>query len=372
MKKYAIMLSLFSLVIINTQAQKIIENPERPLNSNAGRVLKVEEILRITDESGEFYFSRLYNLQIASNGDVFVQDREQILQFDLKGKYQRNLFKKGQGPGEMISITRYQLTEEGFIIHSDSPSKILKVNYNGNLQEEITINQKERLESFQFFYDGQYYLFHVDWRQIDPFEGVVGLPHELLSLSADGETLTEHMIFPTKAVIASQGGIRGGYVPVDRRISAVWMKKYLVISHTEEYLLSLFDAKSQKVVKKFKREYPRVKATEKNDKRPNFRIIANGKPFHAPKRNYHYDIEQLWVHGNELWVLTSKTEEGKGYVVDVFDIDGIYTDMFYIKLPKEITNDYIGYVQMNISGDYLYASVKDENDLYVIKKYRMY
>ncbi|MCJ7580478.1 MAG: 6-bladed beta-propeller [Candidatus Aminicenantes bacterium] len=371
MKKRAILLSLF-LIFSFTSAQEIIENPEKSLSKNAGRVLELKEVLRITDESGEFYFSRPYNLQIAPNGDLFIQDREQILHFDSKGKYQRNLFRKGQGPGEMISLTRYQLAEESIIIHCVSPSKILKVNYRGNLIEEITINQKEKLDSFQFFYDGQYYLFHIDWRQIDTFEGVVGLPHELLSLSADGEILTKHMTFPTKVVIASQSGIRGGYVPVDRQISAVWMKKYLVISHTEEYLLSLFDAKSQKIVKKFKREYPRVKATEKNDKRPNLRIVFDGKSFQAPKRNYHYDIEQLWVHDNKLWVLTSKTEEGKGYVVDVFDINGIYTDMFYLNLPQAITKEYIGYVQMNISGDFLYASVKDENDLYVIKKYRMY
>jgi len=38
MKKIAIMLSFFFLIVINTQAQEIIENPEKPLSKTAGRV----------------------------------------------------------------------------------------------------------------------------------------------------------------------------------------------------------------------------------------------------------------------------------------------------------------------------------------------
>ncbi|GAF92452.1 unnamed protein product, partial [marine sediment metagenome] len=242
----------------------------------------------------------------------------------------------------------------------------------GNLIEEIPIHPKKRLASFQFFNDGQYYFFHIGWRQLDTFEGVVGLPYDLVSLSADGDILTEHKTFPTKAVIASKGGIRGGFVPVDKQITAVWMSKYLVISHTGEYLLNLFDAESQKIIRMFKRKYPRIKATDKNDKRPDLRIDWDGIIFRSPKRRYLYDIEKLLINGNNLWVLTSKIKEGKGYVVDVFDINGVYTDMFYLKLPQEITKEYIGIVNMNLSGEFLYAAVKDDNDLYTIKKYRLY
>ncbi|MCJ7617680.1 MAG: hypothetical protein MUO43_14205, partial [Desulfobacterales bacterium] len=60
MKKRAILLSLF-LTFSFTSAQDIIENPEKSLSKNTGRVLELKEVLRITDESGEFYFSRPYN-----------------------------------------------------------------------------------------------------------------------------------------------------------------------------------------------------------------------------------------------------------------------------------------------------------------------
>ena len=199
----------------------------------------------------------------------------------------------------------------------------------------------------------------------------MGLPYELVALSTDGETLTEYMTFPTKSVIAAIGGIRGGYVPVDRLITIPWQEKYLVISHTEEYLLTLFDAESQQIVRRFKRPYSRIKATAQNDRRPNISITLDREKFQAPKRDYLYDIEQLWANGEFLWVLTSTIEEGKGYVVDVFDINGVYVDMFLLKLPKEATDDYFGLFQMGVSGDFFYATEKDENNNYVIKKFRI-
>ena len=48
MKKHAFLVLLlitFSFI----SAQEVIENPEKPLNKDAGRVLKLEEELRITD-----------------------------------------------------------------------------------------------------------------------------------------------------------------------------------------------------------------------------------------------------------------------------------------------------------------------------------
>jgi len=361
-------LFIFSSVIF---AQEIIENSEKPLSKNAGRIVQLKEIHRITDESGRYFFKRPHNFQVAANRDLFIKDKEQLLQFDSKGNYIRNLYKKGQGPGEMTSIKGYQLTEKEVIIYCDNPSKILKFDYEGNILKEIPIYQKKRFYTFEFLYDGRFYFIHIDWGQLDKLEGVVGFPYKLLSLSTNGEILTEHMTFPTKSVIAGKEGIRGGWIPVDRLITVPWQEKYLVVSHTEEYLLTLFDAESQQIVRKFKRKYPRIKASAENDKRPNLSITLDRQKFQAPKRNYLYDIEQLWVNGKFLWVLTSTIEEGKGFVVDVFDIDGAYTDMFFLKLPKKATDDYFGIFQMGVSGEFFYATEKDENDNYVIRKYRI-
>lgn len=81
--------------------QTIIENPEKPLSKNAGRVLKLQEVLRITDESGDFYFKYPRDFMVAYDGSIFFRDDEQILKFSPEGNFISNFFKKGQGPGEI-------------------------------------------------------------------------------------------------------------------------------------------------------------------------------------------------------------------------------------------------------------------------------
>jgi hypothetical protein len=371
LKRLTVIFSILLAFPLYLFSQEMIENPKKPLSKNAGRVVRLEEVHEITDESGEFYFKHPGNFRVAPNGDFFISDADQLLQFDERGHFIRNLFKKGQGPAEMTSMTDYQLTNEGVLIHCDSPSKIVKFDYDGKLINEIPLHQMKGHLSFLSYYDGQYYFTYIDWKKLDTFEGVVGLPYALISIASDGETYKELSIFRTKSVIAAKGNIHAGAVPVDMFRVVPWQERYLVISHTEEYGINLFDAESNQIVKKFRRKYPRIKATDKKDKRPDFRIIWDGEVFRSPKRKYLYDVEQIWGNGEFLWVLTSATEEGKGYVVDVFDVSCTYIDMFFFNFPEEMTKDYFHLVNSYVSGGYLYTAVKDENDTYTIKKYRI-
>ncbi len=79
MKKIVFFLFLLLFLFLFVFSQEIIENPAKPLNPNAGRILKLEEVLRITDEGGEFFFKRPSLLQIADDGCIFLYDSEQFL-----------------------------------------------------------------------------------------------------------------------------------------------------------------------------------------------------------------------------------------------------------------------------------------------------
>jgi hypothetical protein len=83
---------------IFTQALKFAD---RPLAKDAGRVIKTKEIFRITGESGNFYFKNPGPLQIANDGTLFICDEYQLLHFTESGKYIKNIYKKGQEPGEI-------------------------------------------------------------------------------------------------------------------------------------------------------------------------------------------------------------------------------------------------------------------------------
>ena len=106
-------------------AQDIIKNPEKPPNSNAARILKLKEELRITDENGEFFFQYPSNIKVAPDGSIFMYDRELLLRFDENGKFIHNFFKKGQGPGEINYLRDYVFKEGKLIIITSSPVKIM-------------------------------------------------------------------------------------------------------------------------------------------------------------------------------------------------------------------------------------------------------
>ena len=64
-----------------------------------------KEVLAISDEgTREYYFKNPRDLTIAPDGSLFLLDEFQVLHFDKAGKFVRNLYKKGQGPGEMSYV----------------------------------------------------------------------------------------------------------------------------------------------------------------------------------------------------------------------------------------------------------------------------
>ena len=84
---------------------QIIENPSKPIAANAGRIVTLKEELRLEDTGAGFFFKNPSTIRVSPRGDIFFKDgQEQALLFDPKGRFVRNLFKRGQGPGEFTSL----------------------------------------------------------------------------------------------------------------------------------------------------------------------------------------------------------------------------------------------------------------------------
>jgi|GEM_PF-5516105 hypothetical protein len=64
-RAFPIIVLSFVLLPLILFSQQIIENPDKPLARNAGRILKLQEVWRITDEGGRFYFKAPSNLEVA-------------------------------------------------------------------------------------------------------------------------------------------------------------------------------------------------------------------------------------------------------------------------------------------------------------------
>ena len=113
-------------------SQQIIENPEKPLAKNAVRVLELKEVWRITDESAPFYFRHPYRLFLAPDGSVFLEDVEELLKFSADGKFLKNLFKKGQGPGEIGNNFTYLLAGDELYVKDYGQRRIFRMDLDGN------------------------------------------------------------------------------------------------------------------------------------------------------------------------------------------------------------------------------------------------
>ncbi len=196
-------LTIFILILFSISSafpQDIIENPEKPLNPSAGRVFKIEEEFRITDESGEFYFEHPRNLKVAPDGCIFIDDEYQFLKFSPDGQFIKNLFKKGQGPGEIQDSFHYAFHNSDIYIYAPINSKIIHMDKEGKLIEEFKFTDR-----FHRFYgvleDKFIFLKSLIPTVVEKRGGIYNVPKTILLVSKDGKIDMEFSGFPVRVFI---------------------------------------------------------------------------------------------------------------------------------------------------------------------------
>ncbi len=347
-------------------AQAVIENPEKPSGRNAGRMVELVELMQIDDVGGDFYFKYPRNPKISPDGSLFVQDHEQLLQFDQDGDMIYNYFKKGQGPGEMQEIADYFFTDDALIVHDRRLQKVLWFNVDGGLIKEFRIHELPVFAGLHLFQNGTYYFFGNSIPSTEGIPDVIEVPYDLVAASEEGEKIEHIISFPVESFAISGGG--GGAMASIAELITAPFKGNLAVCHTQDYLLKILDLESRKIVRSFRRKYKRVKVPK--GYRVGGTIGVGGKTYTAP-REYFNDISRLFPHKDLLWVITSTVEKDKGVLVDVFDYEGRYVDNFYLKIPGVSDPIAIGYGPMTISDEFLFRTVRNKDETYSIRKFRI-
>jgi hypothetical protein len=360
--------TLVLLVTVSVFSQQNIENPEKPRNKNSGKQILLEEIFRVNDESGEYFFKYPHNLKVASDGTLFVQDDRQLLQFNLNGDFVLNFFESGQGPGEMLYVENYWLDDEYIIINHYRPNKIIWMDYEGEFVKEFRIEQETRILQLLLYSNDVYYFCKSDYMNYQGEPGYKEIPWRIYSLSKNGEELKELISVPIQCFVVRVGG-SGGFVGINKFITVPYKKKYIFISHTSDYLLKLYDLEANQIDQVFRRKYHKVKTPPERKKRGKGSLTINGKRYEVPHPNYMEDVRALQIYKDKLWVITSTIDKKKGFLVDEFTHDGIYENNYYLKFPGETT--YSSSYTILVSGDYLYRVIRNESELYEIIKYRI-
>lgn len=374
MKKTPFFLIIVMMLCLEGYPQEVIENPDKPLSGKAGRIVRLEEVLTIRDTGENYYLASPRAVKAASDGTIFVLDpRSKLLgRFDQEGMLLRNYFKSGQGPGELSSVLNFFIYEQNLIVYDPVLQKILWLDFTGNVVKEFKLLRPARHFNFAMFRPDVYYFlqYNIPFHKGKEFQEDV--PYELAAVpeaTLEAEVLET---FPMSTYIISMPGGGGGIFKLDKMITAPMGNRYLFISRSQEYLIELFDAEKQKIIRSFTREYERVKPSDEYiTKLKKGGIIIAGKHYTQPVPKFRNDIQNLFINKNQLWVMTSTADEEKGILFDVFNLEGKYVDQFYIKFREANFPQTGNFAKITITGEHLYQIESTPEETCVIRKYRM-
>jgi hypothetical protein len=351
----ALFLAAISLLLFSRQ---VVENPDRPLNEAAGRVLRLKEVMRIADTGQKYYFENPIDILVDSSGFIYFQESNKLYVFDSAGKYVRNLYKKGEGPGELNdNLNDVILQGDEAILFSSNMNKIIRVNREGELLEEV--RPKILYYNLVGYYSGKYFLTDLNRTK---FERKSQLREEDLVLNvvdSDGETHPTSLRFPI-TISYNFGEKAGGMMSVSRLKIRHDTSRFKYLIHSPEYMVKVLDLEKVEIIRSFRRAYRRLEYTKKWKSR--FYTMAQPR--------YQNDVYSVLLHGDDVWVVTSSYDGEKGLLVDVFNRKGEYIDNFYLPLIGVKKDDWI-YAPMTVFQDFLFVIRQDEEGLYSIVKYEI-
>jgi hypothetical protein len=366
MKKWMMFPLIFvSAVAFLVYPQQVIENPAESVAKNAGRVLQLREEFRITDELGNFYFSSPKNIKLAPDGCLFVLDEDQFLKFSADGKFLKNLFRKGQGPGELERMHNYLFSENEIVVFQHWPGKIMRMDMEGKLIREF---RPEKPLSMLISVFGDGYIMannsppKLEKKGTEP--EIIDINWTIFNVSEEGILKEIGPVFPAKwfAQRLPQGAMIANYI-VD--LTAVPLgEKWLVIHHDQDYWLELFDLESKIVLRKFGRKYRKVKWVKQKKEKEEGPVSLD------PPVDFANDIQKVFVVGDKILVMTSTIDKTKGILVDVFNEKGEYIDNYYLPVNHIALKDLSRY-PITVSGDYLLIKEINEDDFSCVVKYKI-
>lgn len=340
-------------------AQTIIENSAKLDNRRAGRMVTMKEEMRIADTSGKFFLKYVFGLAVAADGTILINDSgEQALQFDGRGRYIRNLMKKGQGPGELTQITGILIGNERIVL-CGTPPKVVVFDNDGKMIGELDLRGDRSTLIKLFDDDGADYLFsRSSFPDVWGGSGWKDIRAEIIKVDRQSGEAKSLASFTMPGYVAVASGMNGTVYHSFIAVPAGNGK--IAISCTPDYLIKLIDREKGNVIREFRRKYDRKKRFTRQEAER-----RGGAP------EYWDDILALHVVDGNIWAQTSTIDPKKGVLFDVFDQSGAYIDRFYLKWSDKDVDPKNAYKNFTFAGGFVYFDDKADDDLIVIRKCRL-
>lgn len=367
MNRYKVLILIsFIIVILNAGCQKqendwqgtmeVVEgvtrvnNPMEPMYD--ATVFSISEEISIGEVQGpeEYMFSDAVGLAVGDDENIFVVDAIEgyVKVYDRKGTFFKNIGKKGQGPGEMQSPQRIQITPQNELMVRDfQADRMVFFTMEGDFLRNVSTAGIRNLST----------------PTIDSKGNIIG------SFSIPGNSFrTELSKFnPQLEPIFTISNVELFELPV---MKAFFSQHYWVVTEYDEiywgisteYKIHVIDSEGV-LLREISKEYTPVKITEA-DKKERLKFLFGGDTIPPgvklewPENHWAFINMSLDESGRMFLQTFEKTSAGKNYFYDVFDKDGKY--IVKIPLPSK--------PEVWKNGK-LYTIEQDENGYQSVKRY---
>jgi hypothetical protein len=351
------------------RAQPRVDNPKRPLAKNAGRVVQLEEVLRIRDDGETAIFRVPRDLTIGADGSLYFTDHAdgpRLYHYGPQGELISRLIKKGQGPGEIQHAMGYLITGDRIRVLAWNPPKIMDFSLDGRYIREARVEEDTHGLWFLRQWEGRIIgirdeLFSSSGFRTTDSSTAFSVPQSVYEISADFKTWKKLYEFPVRMMMRRRSAFRQD--PIDAVISG----STLFIIHTAEYQVTAFDLRAGRVKHVITRVYDRVRTKPEKpaetDEDPETRGID------LPEDPFVWDIGRIQAAAGKLFVFTSTiTRGGDDQLVDIFDAEGRFIDGVVVRFPPGGRSHRSRWTALTDDGFFIIPE-QEEDGLFSIGKY---
>ena len=249
-------------------SQTRVDNPARALAKNAGRGVKLEEVLRIRDDGDTAIFRVPRKLALGPDGSLYFHDfaeGDRLYRYGPDGKLIFKALKTGQGPGECQHAANFLLDGDRILVQAWSPPKIMDLGLDGRYKSEIPTDNTKGFHSMLLI-DGRIYALRdeIPHSQAISQTGLITTPYTLYEISTDFKSWKKLCDFPVRHSIRRDPLGRSSWIRLDM-IEAAAGGPFVYVVHAAEYRIDQFDLRSGRVERVFRRAYERRRLEAEGD-----------------------------------------------------------------------------------------------------------
>jgi len=361
-------LALLSIFTISAAfGQETVTLPANPANPRAGRVLALREVVRISDVQGGFYFKGPSRIQAVPDGGLLVADEDELLRFDAAGKFVVNMYRPGQGPGELRQITDCLVRGAEVLAFQAQPMKCVVSGLDGKFLREIKPDAPVSRLLGRY---GDRLLMAansaIPFDKIKKPEGdILDIVWTLKLMSVEGAVEATTLTYPTKWFAKR---LPGAFIANNLTflLCAPLEGGLVAVTNEDVYSIQIADPAKNARLLTIRRDYRRAKYEPERSSD----ATAGARSLAEPREHFN-DIQRLYAVDGKIWALTSTLVPGKGVLVDVIGPRGDYLDSFYLPLPKGIGVHDLARHPLTIAGRSLFVLEELEDGRLEVVKYEI-